>query len=78
MTQEYLRQIAWSMHELKLPGRPDPQTEAWVNQTEELLDEVRRLQNVVREAASYLKTHDPTMAERIEAQIDWTPTTPGL
>lgn len=78
MTQEYLKQIAWSIHELKLLGRPDAQTQALANQTEELIDEIRRLHHVVREAASYLKEHDPKVAERIEAQIDWTPTTPGL
>jgi hypothetical protein len=78
MTAEYIKQIAWSIHELKLLGRPDPQTQALANQTEELLDEIRRLRTLVREAASYLKEHNPKAAVQIEAQIDWTPTTPGL
>ena len=78
MTAEYIKQIAWSMHELKLLGRPDPQTEALANHTEELIDEVRRLRTLVRTVASYLKEHNPKVAEQLEAQIDWTPTTPGL
>jgi hypothetical protein len=41
MTQEYLRQIAWSIHELKLLGRPYPQTEALASQTEELIEEIK-------------------------------------
>jgi hypothetical protein len=78
MTKEDLNQIAWTMHELTLGGRPDPQTEALVHQTEELVSEIRRLHGVVREAASHLKDYDPKKAEQIVSQIDWTPTTPGL
>lgn len=79
MTQEEIKEIARSIHEIKLKllGRPDPQTEIWANQTEELIGEIRRLRDLVRQAASYLKEDDPQAAERLEAQIDWAPTTPG-
>lgn len=78
MTKEDLNQIAWSMHELTLGGRSDPQTAALVNQIEELLSEIKRLHGVVREAASHLKDFDPNMAAKIIWQIVWTSTTPGL
>lgn len=78
MTKEDLNHIACSMQRLLLGKRPDPQTEALVSQTEDLLSEIRRLHGVLREAGSYLKKYDPKLSDKILSQIDWTPTTPGL
>ena len=78
MTDDGIRQTARWLNQFKLGGRPEPRIEALVTQTEELIDEVGRLRNLVRTAASDLKVHNPTAAEELVAQIDWTPTTPGL
>lgn len=75
MTRDDIRCIERSMHELKL-GRPEPQTQALVNQTVQLVREIRRLRGLVREAVTCLKRHDSGAASRIDKQIDWKPPGP--
>jgi hypothetical protein len=78
MTEEDIRRIALSTHELKLLDRHDSQTEVLTGQTEDLIAEIRRLRSLVQQATTHLKEHNPKAAEQIEAEIDWTPTTPGF
>jgi hypothetical protein len=80
MTEDGIRETErWVRLHFELGGIPDdPKVAALVTLTNESIGEVLRLRGVVREAASYLNDLKSDKAARIEAQIDWTATTPGL
>jgi hypothetical protein len=70
VTEQYLTLLKKRMHELKLMRKLDPQGVSMANEIEELVDEVLRLKERLRQAASYLNDYSPEKAQLVTA---WEP-----